>query len=324
MPDTTGLPARRAALKLLDAVLRRGETLENAEGAAMRGVNTPADRALARAIAGEVLRWLADLDALIDSATKTNLPGDAKPRTVLRMMLAQWLRLDTPPHAAGKRLSVRDVLGLDALALLRDRSFATFILGSFLLCIPLQFYYTFTNPFLNEIGVREAATKMTLGQASEFGFMLLLGWFLVRLGVKRILLMGMAAWALRYVFFAYGDAGSLQWMLYAGILLHGLCYDFFFVTGQIYVDQRAGVNIRAAAQGFLAFITQGAGLFIGSLLSGPVVDAYRTASGHDWRSIWLVPAIGAFAILLIFAALFRPAREAREGEISGVAATAGG
>ncbi|HET7623126.1 MAG TPA: nucleoside permease [Gemmatimonadaceae bacterium] len=228
----------------------------------------------------------------------------------------------TPPHAAGKRFSVRDVLGLDALALLRDRSFATFILGSFLLCIPLQFYYTFTNPFLNEIGVQEAATKMTLGQASEFGFMLLLGWFLVRLGVKRILLMGMAAWALRYVCFAYGNAGSLQWLLFIGILLHGLCYDFFFVTGQIYVDQRAGINIRAAAQGFLAFITQGAGLFIGSLLSGPVVDAFRTPSGHDWRSIWLVPAVGALAILVLFAAMFRPKREARE-EVEGVAAVVG-
>ncbi|HEY9514090.1 MAG TPA: nucleoside permease [Gemmatimonadaceae bacterium] len=214
----------------------------------------------------------------------------------------------TPPHAAGQKLSARDILGLDALALLRDRSFAIFILGSFLLCIPLQFYYTFTNPFLNEIGMQEAATKMTLGQASELGFMLLLGWFLVRMGVKRILLIGMAAWALRYLFFAYGDAGSLVWMLYAGILLHGVCYDFFFVTGQIYVDQRADVKIRAAAQGFLALITQGAGLFIGSLLSGPVVDAYRTSVGHDWRAIWLVPAVGALAILLIFAALFRPAR----------------
>ena len=223
----------------------------------------------------------------------------------------------TPPHAAGKKLSVRDVLGLDALALLRDRSFATFILGSFLLCIPLQFYYTFTNPFLNEIGVQEAATKMTLGQASEFGFMLLLAWFLVRLGVKRILLMGMAAWALRYVCFAYGNAGSLQWMLFIGILLHGLCYDFFFVTGQIYVDQRAGVNIRAAAQGFLAFITQGAGLFIGSLLSGPVVDAHRTATGHDWRAIWLIPAIGAAVILLFFAAFFRP----RERDVDATLAT---
>ena len=228
----------------------------------------------------------------------------------------------TPPHAAAKRLGVRDALGLDALALLRDRSFATFTIGSFLLCIPLQFYYTFTNPFLNEIGVREAATKMTLGQASELGFMLLLAWFLVRLGVKRILLIGMAAWAARYLFFAYGDAGSLSWMLYAGILLHGVCYDFFFVTGQIYVDQRASVDIRAAAQGFLALITQGAGLFIGSLVSGPVVDAYRTTGSHDWRSIWLVPAIGALSILLLFAALFKPAPEKTDSPLSRAAAPA--
>jgi len=213
----------------------------------------------------------------------------------------------TPPHAAGKRLGARDVLGLDALSLLKDHAFAVFILGSFLLCIPLQFYYTFTNPFLNEIGMQNAASKMTLGQFFEIGFMLLLPLALVRLGVKRILLLGMAAWALRYVLFAYGNAGSLVWMLYIGIILHGVCYDFFFVTGQIYVDQRASVGIRAAAQGLLAFITQGVGLFIGSLASGPVVDAFRTAGGgHDWRAIWLVPAAGAAAILVLFAILFRP------------------
>ncbi len=213
----------------------------------------------------------------------------------------------TPPHAAGKSLAVRDVLGLDALSLMKDRSFATFVIGSLLLCIPLQFYYAFTNLFLNEIHLAEPATKMTLGQASEIGFMLLLPWFLTRMGVKRILLLGMAAWALRYFFFAQGNAGSLVWMLYAGILLHGVCYDFFFVTGQIYVDQRAGLAVRAAAQGFLAFITQGVGLFIGAWASGAVVDAYRTADGgHDWHAIWLVPSAGALTILLVFAFLFRP------------------
>lgn len=216
----------------------------------------------------------------------------------------------TPPHAAGAPLSVRDVLGLDALALMRDRSFATFIVGSFLLCIPLQFYYAFTNLYLNEIGLPEPASKMTFGQMSELGFMLLLPWCLVRLGVKKILLVGMAAWALRYGFFAHGDTGTLAWMLYAGILLHGVCYDFFFVTGQIYVDERSGVKIRAAAQGFLAVITQGAGLFIGAWVSGRVVDAYRTATGHDWRAIWTVPATGALAILVLFALLFRPGARA--------------
>ncbi len=223
----------------------------------------------------------------------------------------------TPPHSAGRPFSVRDVLGLDALSLLRDRSFATFVIGSLLLCIPLQFYYSFTNLFLNEQGLAEPATKMTLGQLSEIGFMLLLPFFLTRLGVKRILLIGMAAWALRYLAFAAGNTTSLVELFYVGILLHGVCYDFFFVTGQIYVDQRASATIRAAAQGFLAFITQGVGLFIGSILSGAVVDAFRTEGGHDWRAIWLVPAALAIAILVVFALLFRPGTTAKTATPAG-------
>lgn len=238
--------------------------------------------------------------------------------TAVPMHLAAWASVvmglfclllpHTPPHAGGKPLSVRDVLGLDALALLKDRSFATFVVGSFLLCIPLQFYYAFTNLFLNEIGLAEPASKMTLGQMSEIGFMLLLPWFLVRLGVRRILLIGMLAWAVRYFFFSWGNTGPALWMLYAGILLHGLCYDFFFVTGQIYTDEQAGPRIRASAQGFLAFLTLGVGYLIGAWASGRVVQHFvLPEGGHDWRSIWQVPAVGALVILLVFAVLFRPA-----------------
>jgi len=224
----------------------------------------------------------------------------------------------TPPQKTG-RVSARDVLGLDALQLMKDRSFAVFVLGSFLVCIPLQFYYAFANPFLNEIGVTNAAGKMTLGQMSELVFMLLMPWFFRRLGVKYMLLVGMAAWVTRYVLFAYGDNETFVWMLYLGILLHGICYDFFFVTGQIYVDQKAPGHMRAAAQGFITFVTYGVGMLIGSWLSGRVVDAYAVSTGgviaaHDWHAIWLVPAVGAAAVLALFAVFFRssvPAEAAR-------------
>jgi nucleoside transporter len=214
----------------------------------------------------------------------------------------------TPPQKTGQ-VRLRDVLGLDALRLLKERSFAVFVLGSFLVCIPLQFYYAFANPFLNELGVTNAAGKMTLGQMSELVFMLLMPWFFRRLGVKYMLLVGMAAWVTRYLLFAYGNNMALVWMLYGGIVLHGICYDFFFVTGQIYVDQKAPPDVRAAAQGFITFVTYGVGMLIGSWLSGRIVDRYATTMGgtvtHDWYQIWLVPASGAAAVLMLFALFFR-------------------
>ena len=213
----------------------------------------------------------------------------------------------TPPleNAKAQRVTLSNILGLDALKLLGERSFAVFVLGSFLICIPLQFYYAFANLFLNELNVTNAAGKMTLGQMSEIFFMLVMPWFFRRLGVKWMLLVGMAAWTARYAFFAYGNNADLVWMLYAGILLHGICYDFFFVTGQIYVDTKAPGDLRAAAQGFIAFVTLGVGMFIGSWASGRVVDAFRAGSGHDWNRIWLVPAAGAAIVLVLFALFFR-------------------
>ncbi len=213
----------------------------------------------------------------------------------------------TPPSKAEAGQTARDALGLDSLALMKQWPFFVFVVGSFLICIPLQFYYTWTNQFLNELAVPNAAAKQTYGQMSEIVFMLLMPLFFVRLGVKWMLLVGMAAWTIRYVLFAYGDPGDRMWMLYIGILLHGICYDFFFVTGQIYVDNKAPVRVRAAAQGFLAFVTLGLGLFVGSMVSGRVVNRFQTPGGpigHDWQTIWLIPAAMAGAVMILFAVLF--------------------
>lgn len=213
---------------------------------------------------------------------------------------------DTPPTKKGQKTTFGDIIGLDAIGMLKNSSYLIFFIASIAICIPLAFYYNFTNPFLNEIGMKGAAGKQALGQVSELAFMALMPLFFVRLGVKKMLAVGMLAWGIRYVFFAYGDTGNNYWMLIAGIVIHGICYDFFFVTGQIYTDNLAGERFKSSAQGFITLATYGVGMLMGSYISGPIVDHWRTsATSHNWQSIWLIPGAIAGVVLVLFLLFFR-------------------
>jgi nucleoside transporter len=212
----------------------------------------------------------------------------------------------TPPAADRKaRPKLRDILGLEALRLLANRNFLIFFAASILICIPLAFYYQNANQFLTELRVPNATGKQTLGQMSEVVFMLLIPVFLNRFGMKTTLLVGMLAWAVRYVLFAFGNAGDLVALLLLGIALHGVCYDFFFVSGQIYIDSKAGPQIKSAAQGLITLATYGAGMLIGFWAAGKITDHYAMGSVHDWKSIWQFPAAFAAVIFVLFALLFR-------------------
>jgi len=257
----------------------------------------------------------------------------------------------TPPPAKGRAFSVRDALGLDALALLGERSFAVFVICSFLICIPLAAYYSFAGQFVGEVGFTEIALTMSFGQISEIFFMLVMPLFFARLGVKYMLLVGMLAWVVRYGLFSAAADDMVRWMVLGGIILHGICYDFFFVTGFIYVDKKADKKIRGAAQGFLVLVTQGLGMFLGAKVAGWLVDRARAddaerliaeaaalkeqasqLSGQaadqllreagalymqaiDWQQVWLVPCIFAAVVMVIFF-LFFNARSVQEGEIT--------
>ncbi|MBT28421.1 MAG: MFS transporter [Thalassobius sp.] len=220
----------------------------------------------------------------------------------------------TPPKDKGKEVTVSDILGLKALSMLKDRSFLIFFIASVLICIPLSFYYAWANPYLNELGMENAAAKMTFGQVSETLFLIIMPLFFRRLGVKWMLVVAMIAWIARYVLFAFGDLGPMSWMLFGGIVLHGICYDFFFVTGQIYVDNKAGDKIKSAAQGLITFATYGIGMFIGSFISGQVVEAYTIPDGHVWETIWLIPASLAAVVLVVFLIFFSEKKSVNKPE----------
>ncbi len=210
---------------------------------------------------------------------------------------------NTPPKA-DKNASVAQILGLDALKLFKDRSFLIFFISSILICIPLSFYYAMANPSLTDAHMSNVENKMSLGQASEVIFMLLIPIAFTRLGVKKMLVVGLVAWIIRFLCFGYGDGISSEWILYIGIILHGVCYDFFFVTGQIYTDQKAGDKIKNSAQGLITFATYGIGMGIGSKLSGIVLDYYTINDVKDWQAVWMVPAAIAGVVLLLFVFFF--------------------
>jgi nucleoside transporter len=243
------------------------------------------------------------------SIEPTNLPLKLGAALSVLLGVYAFFLPETPPANAGSRPTLAQALGLETLAYMKDRSFAIFTIGSALICIPLSFYYSFANVFLNETGMTGTAGKMALGQVSELLFLLLIPMLFARWGVKKMLLIGMAAWTLRYVLFAFGDNGTLVALLYGGIILHGICFDFFFVTGQLYVDRVVPRAQRAAAQGFIHVVTYGVGQLIGSWAAGAVVNRYTLATDagtqHLWQVIWLVPAVMAFVVMALFMVFFR-------------------
>jgi MFS family permease len=211
----------------------------------------------------------------------------------------------TPPPAKGKKTTVGDVLGLRALALLKSFPFAVFVASSFLICIPLAFYYSYAPVFVGELGVKNVAGNMLYGQVSEIFFMLVMPLFFAFLGVKWMLFVGMLAWVARYgLFTVAAGQPDLFWMVLVGIILHGICYDFFFVTGFIYVDTKASPEIRGQAQGFLVLITQGLGMWIGAQAAGMIVANYTVNEVKNWSGIWTVPFIAAGVIMVLFGLLF--------------------
>jgi nucleoside transporter len=249
-----------------------------------------------------VIGWVIGKLGVEASATQFLLAAGAS----IVMGLYSLTLPHTPPAASGEPMTARNVLGLDALVMLKQRTYLIFIVASFLACIPLTFYFSFTNAYLNAVGVQNAAGKMTLGQASEVLAMLAMPFVYRRFSVRAIFLVGLLSWSVRYVLLAVGNPGGGMWMFYLAILLHGVCFDFFFMTGQLYADQEAPPHLRGTAQGFFTFVTYGLGMFVGSTLSGVAADYFRTTSSTpNWSGFWFSSAAGSAFILLLIAIFFQ-------------------
>jgi nucleoside transporter len=223
----------------------------------------------------------------------------------LLLGLLSFFLPDTPPKAKGTKSTFGQILGVDAFVLFKDRSFNIFFIASVLICIPLSFYYSLTNLYLTEAGMQNVTSNMTFGQFSEGFFILLIPFFFRKLGVKWMIALGMIAWAVRFLCFGFGDSGAFEWMLFAGIILHGVCFDFFFVTGQIYTDSKAGLKIQSSAQGLITVATYGLGMWIGTLLSGYVKDFYTVGEVVNWKSVWIVPSGISVGVLVLFLLFFK-------------------
>lgn len=239
----------------------------------------------------------------------TNTAGQLYTGAVVSLILGIYsFTLPHVPPNKETKVTFRELLGFDALKLFKSRPFAILIVASVLTCIPLSFYFGFTASFLSDIGMQYIPNKLSLGQVSEAFFLLILPFFLAKFGLKRVLFIGMSAWLLRYLLFANGNMENNLWMIYTGIILHGVCYDFFFVTGQIYVDKAAPVNLKSSAQGLITFATYGLGMFIGTWFAGSTVDMFTLDGMPDWNIIWYVPAVLAAVVLVLFIFLFRENR----------------
>lgn len=248
---------------------------------------------------------LIDLSGIGETATTFYIAASAS----LALGLFSFILPDTPAKGKEAETSASKAIGAEAFVLFRDKPYLIFFVAAILVCIPLSFYYGFANAFLVDTGLTNVTSKMTYGQFSEALFILAIPFLFNRIGVKNMLLLGMTAWILRYVCFAYGNVDSNLWMLYAGIILHGACYDFFFVTGYMYTEQKAGEKIKNAAQGLFTFATYGVGMFIGTWFSGFTHDFYTSNGVANWTSIWWVPAYIAVAVLLYFILFFREKKE---------------
>ncbi len=219
----------------------------------------------------------------------------------------------TPPLGKSES-SAKSILGVDAFVLFKDRPYLIFFIAAIFVCIPLSFYFGFANLYLNQSGMTNAAGKMVMGQISEALFILAIPFLFNSIGVKKMLLIGMTAWILRYLCFAFGDMDANIWMLYTGIILHGVCYDFFFVTGYMYTEKKSNDRIKNAAQGLFTFVTYGLGMFIGTWFSGFVTSYYSVNQVYNWKSIWFIPTYIAVAVLICFIFFFK---EKKKIEVAG-------